>query len=138
MRRKIETEERDSTSRASFKCTACEKTFTDLEADQLVDFVTGEFRCSFCDAPVEEDESALPKTDSRLLLARFNEQIEPLYNLLREVDDIKLAPEILEPEPTDMTEIKKYIVFFILMFNCLFTYAKLYFLFIYFLCWGGD
>ncbi|XP_054718081.1 general transcription factor IIE subunit 1-like [Uloborus diversus] len=107
MRRKIETEERDSTSRASFKCTACEKTFTDLEADQLCDFMTGEFRCSFCDAPVMEDESALPKTDSRLLLARFNEQIEPLYNLLREVDDIKLAPEILEPEPTDMTQIKK-------------------------------
>ncbi|KFM59413.1 General transcription factor IIE subunit 1, partial [Stegodyphus mimosarum] len=107
MRRKIETEERDSTSRASFKCTSCEKTFTDLEADQLCDFMTGEFRCSFCDAPVIEDESALPKTDSRLLLARFNEQIEPLYNLLREVDDIKLAPEILEPEPTDMTQIKR-------------------------------
>lgn len=107
MRRKIETEERDSTSRASFKCTACEKTFTDLEADQLIDYMTGEFSCSFCDAPVMEDESALSKTDSRLLLARFNEQIEPLYNLLREVDDIKLAPEILEPEPTDMTQIKK-------------------------------
>lgn len=107
MRRKIETEERDSTSRASFKCTSCEKTFTDLEADQLCDFMTGEFRCSFCGAPVNEDESALPKTDSRLLLASFNQQIEPLYNLLREVDDIKLAPEILEPEPTDMTQIKK-------------------------------
>lgn len=107
MRRKIETEERDSTSRASFKCTACEKTFTDLEADQLIDFLTGEFSCSFCDAPVMEDESALPKTDSRLMLARFNEQIEPLYNLLREVDDIKLAPELLEPEPTDMTQIKR-------------------------------
>lgn len=107
MRRKIETEERDSTSRASFKCTSCEKTFTDLEADQLCDFMTGEFRCSFCEAPIVEDESALPKTDSRLMLARFNEQIEPLYNLLRDVDDVKLAPEILEPEPTDLSQIKK-------------------------------
>lgn len=27
----METEERDATSRASFKCTSCGKTFTDLE-----------------------------------------------------------------------------------------------------------
>lgn len=41
MRRKIETEERDSTNRASFKCPTCEKTFTDLEADQLFDPYAG-------------------------------------------------------------------------------------------------
>lgn len=43
MRRKIELEERDNTSRASFKCPSCEKTFTDLEADQLYDPMTGSF-----------------------------------------------------------------------------------------------
>ncbi|XP_076308351.1 transcription factor IIEalpha [Tachypleus tridentatus] len=107
MRRKIETEERDSTSRASFRCTVCEKTFTDLEADQLIDFNTNEFRCTYCNEPVEEDESALPKKDSRMILAHFNEQIESLYTLLREVEDIKLAPELLEPEPTDVTQIKR-------------------------------
>lgn len=31
MRKRMETEERDATSRASFKCPACGKTFTDLE-----------------------------------------------------------------------------------------------------------
>lgn len=31
MRKRMETEERDATSRASFKCTNCLKTFTDLE-----------------------------------------------------------------------------------------------------------
>lgn len=31
MRKKLETEERDATSRASFKCPSCCKTFTDLE-----------------------------------------------------------------------------------------------------------
>ena len=45
MRRKIETEERDSTSRASFVCTECKKAYTDLEADQLCDYTTGEFKC---------------------------------------------------------------------------------------------
>lgn len=103
MRRKIETEERDSTSRASFRCTGCSKSFTDLEADRLLDFASGQFRCSYCSEPVEEDQGALPRQDSRLLLARFNDQIQPLYTLLRELDDVRLAPQLLEPEPTDIS-----------------------------------
>lgn len=70
---------------------------------------TGEFRCTYCREIVEEDQSALPKKDSRLLLAKFNEQLEPLYILLREVEGIKLAPEILEPEPIDINTIRGYI-----------------------------
>lgn len=106
MRKRLETEERDATSRASFKCPNCLKTFTDLEADQLFDFMTQEFRCTYCREVVEEDLSALPKKDSRLLLAKFNEQLEPLYILLREVEGIKLAPEVLEPEPVDISAIR--------------------------------
>nr|CAD7197397.1 unnamed protein product [Timema douglasi] len=106
MRKRLETVERDATSRASFKCPACQKAFTDLEADQLCDFTTGEFRCTYCREVVEEDQSALPKKDSRLLLAKFNEQMEPLYILLREVEGIRLAPEILEPEPVDINTIR--------------------------------
>jgi len=101
MRKKMETEERDATSRSSFKCTSCEKQFTDLEADQLFDPMSGEFKCTFCGSSVDEDEAAMPKKDSRLLLAKFNEQMEKLYDLLRIVEDIKLAPEALEPDPVD-------------------------------------
>jgi transcription initiation factor TFIIE subunit alpha len=32
----METEERDATSRASFKCSSCCKTFTDLEVSNLI------------------------------------------------------------------------------------------------------
>lgn len=106
MRKRLETEERDATSRASFKCPGCFKTFTDLEADQLFDFTTSEFRCTYCREVVEEDQSALPKKDSRLLLAKFNEQLEPIYIVLREVEGIKLAPEVLEPEPVDISTIR--------------------------------
>ncbi|XP_058803096.1 general transcription factor IIE subunit 1 [Phymastichus coffea] len=106
MRKRMETEERDATSRASFKCNSCLKTFTDLEADQLCDMETGDFRCTYCREIVTEDESAIPKKDSRLLLAKFNDQLEPLYILLREVEGIKLAPEILEPEPVDINTIR--------------------------------
>lgn len=45
------------------------------------------------------------KTDARTLLAKFNEQIEPIYELLKECEDIKLAPELLEPEPVDIKTI---------------------------------
>lgn len=55
---------------------------------------------------MEEDQSALPKKDSRLLLAKFNEQLEPLFVLLQQVEGIKLAPELLEPEPVDISAIK--------------------------------
>ena len=105
----METSERDATSRASFHCPGCKKNFTDLEADRLFNpnDPTGEFKCNFCGAVVVEDESALPKTDSRQLMARFNDQMEPLYKLLREVEDVKLAPALLEPEPTDISHLQR-------------------------------
>ncbi len=76
-----------------------------LQADQLFDFATNEFRCTFCNNIVEEDLSALPKHDSRSMIARFNSQFEPLYILLKEVEKIRLAPEVLEPEPVDISSI---------------------------------
>jgi len=103
MRKKMETEERDATSRSSFKCSNCDKQFTDLEADQLFDPMSGEFRCTFCGSSVEEDEAAMPKKDSRLLLAKFNEQMEKLYDLLRNVEDVKLSPDLLDPHPVDFS-----------------------------------
>ncbi|KAG5282886.1 hypothetical protein AALO_G00035810 [Alosa alosa] len=102
MRRRIETDERDSTNRASFRCPCCLSTFTDLEANQLFDPMTGTFRCTYCQTEVEEDESAVPKKDARTLLARFNEQIEPIYGLLRQTEDVNLSHDLLEPEPSEI------------------------------------
>lgn len=105
MRRRIETDERDSTNRASFRCPCCFSTFTDLEANQLFDPMTGTFRCTFCQTEVEEDESVCP--DARTLVARFNEQIEPIYALLRETEDVNLSHDLLEPEPTEIPALKQ-------------------------------
>ena len=60
----------------------------------------------FCGSTVVEDQSAMPKKDSRLMLARFNEQLQPLYDLLREVEGITLSPEVLEPEPVTLDQIR--------------------------------
>eukprot|EP00088_Acartia_fossae_P069830 TRINITY_DN9208_c0_g2_i1.p1 TRINITY_DN9208_c0_g2~~TRINITY_DN9208_c0_g2_i1.p1 ORF type:complete len:460 (+),score=190.80 TRINITY_DN9208_c0_g2_i1:108-1487(+) len=102
MRKKMEVEERDATSRSSFKCTNCNKTFSDLEADQLFDPMSNDFRCTFCSSPVDEDESAMPKKESRKLMATFNDQMERLFDILRVVEDIRLAPQVLEPDPVEV------------------------------------
>ncbi|KAJ7315833.1 hypothetical protein JRQ81_001995 [Phrynocephalus forsythii] len=107
MRRRIVTDERDSTNRASFRCPMCFSTFTDLEANQLFDARKGIFRCTFCETEVEEDESAMPKKDAWTLVARFNEQIEPIYALLRKTEDINLSYELLEPEPMEILALKQ-------------------------------
>ncbi|WAR07729.1 T2EA-like protein [Mya arenaria] len=61
-----------------------------------------EIRCTICQNEVIEDESAVNAKDARTLLAKFNEQIQQLYDLLRECEDVKLAPELMEPEPIDI------------------------------------
>ncbi|OXB64492.1 hypothetical protein ASZ78_005148, partial [Callipepla squamata] len=100
VRRKIESDERDSTTRSSFKCPSCSSTYTDLEVNQLFDVFTETFRCTYCSTEVEEDASALPKQDARTLLAKFNEQMEPIFVLLREAEDTVLPYDLLEPQPT--------------------------------------
>ncbi|NXL65249.1 T2EA factor, partial [Chordeiles acutipennis] len=107
VRRKIEADERDSTTRSSFRCPSCSSTYTDLEVNQLFDGFTETFRCTFCNAEVEEDASALPKCDARTLLAKFNEQIEPIFVLLRETEDIVLPYDLLEPQPTEIPELSE-------------------------------
>ncbi|NWQ89336.1 T2EA factor, partial [Burhinus bistriatus] len=107
VRRKIEADERDSTTRFSFKCPSCFSTYTDLEVNQLFDVFTETFRCTYCNTEVEEDASALPKQDARTLLGKFNEQIEPIFVLLRETDDIVLPYNLLEPQPTEIPELSE-------------------------------
>ncbi|XP_075005306.1 general transcription factor IIE subunit 1-like [Calonectris borealis] len=107
IRRKIEADERDSTTRSSFKCPSCSSTYTDLEVNQLFDVFTETFRCTYCNTEVEEDASALPKRDARTLLAKFNEQIEPIFVLLRETEDIILPYDLLEPQPTEIPELSE-------------------------------
>ncbi|NXI82554.1 T2EA factor, partial [Rhipidura dahli] len=107
VRRKIEADERDSTTRSSFKCPSCSSTYTDLEVNQLFDAFTETFRCTYCNTEVEEDGSAFLKRDTRTLLAKFNEQIEPLIVLLRETEDIVLPYDLLEPQPTEIPELSE-------------------------------
>jgi len=73
-----------------------------------VDMATGCLRCTYCQSELTEEfasQSSVgadgPQSDTRSLMAKFNDQIEPIYALLRKVEDVRLSADILEPEPTD-------------------------------------
>jgi len=68
-----------------------------------MDMVTGCLRCTYCHSELTEEltEHSSGQNDTRSLMAKFNDQIEPIYALLRKVEDIRLSSDILEPEPTD-------------------------------------
>ena len=80
MQEKIESDERDNSNRASFICPNCKNTYTDLQVNQLMR-PNGSLCCTFCDTEVEEDAANGSKTDSRTLLAKYNTQIAPLYEV---------------------------------------------------------
>ncbi|KAJ7373837.1 General transcription factor IIE subunit 1 [Desmophyllum pertusum] len=74
--------------------------YSDLEVDRLLDMETCQLKCTMCEGLVEEDSAGIKQSNtSRTNLARFNEQMEPIFRLLRECEDMNLAPAILEPEP---------------------------------------
>ena len=100
VRRKLETEEQQVRNRPSFQCQDCEKHYSDLEVDRLIDFETGELKCTFCSGTVEEDPTQLNSLGTGSSLGKFNEQMETIFNLLKECEHINLAPEVLEPTPS--------------------------------------
>lgn len=103
IRIQIDSEEKQCTSRANFKCTNkyCGKTYSDLDTKDI--FLT--MQCLYCNAEVEEDVSCLPNRSSRNLLAIFNTQMEKVFELLSSVENLRLADDILRPEPIDMTHV---------------------------------
>ena len=100
IRKKLESDEQQAKNRPSFTCTLCENKYSDLEVDRLLDMATGMLKCTFCGGAVEEDVGDIQRSVNHSSLALFNEQMEPIFKLLRACENINLAPEVLEPEPT--------------------------------------
>uniref|UniRef100_A0A914X0T9 HTH TFE/IIEalpha-type domain-containing protein n=1 Tax=Plectus sambesii TaxID=2011161 RepID=A0A914X0T9_9BILA len=97
MRQKLESREKDDTHKASYKCTGCKQHYDVMEVDTIFDPMTQELRCWRCHQLVEEDESAGPSTTTRSMLAKFNEELAPLFGILQQLDGTQLAPHLLEP-----------------------------------------
>jgi len=99
MHKLIETKERDACNRPSFKCPTCENTYGDLDVSQLLNPMLGTLNCIFCKSEVIEDKETASSQDIRTSQARFSDQTEVLYKLLKQVEDINLSEDILEPKP---------------------------------------
>uniref|UniRef100_A0A4W3J153 General transcription factor IIE subunit 1-like n=1 Tax=Callorhinchus milii TaxID=7868 RepID=A0A4W3J153_CALMI len=106
IRRKIEADERNSSTRLSFNCPSCSSIFSDLEVNHLFDPYTGNLNCTYCQTEVEES-SVLTERDAQTLLAIFNEQIEPIYALLHETENITIPYVLLEPQPMEIPELSQ-------------------------------
>ncbi|XP_065910488.1 general transcription factor IIE subunit 1-like isoform X2 [Dysidea avara] len=98
MRKKIESEEKQMRNRTSYLCGNCNKTFQDLEVNQLIDVSTGQLRCTYCSNELEESIDTECSTQL-ISMARFNTLIRPINSLLKQTENINLAPEVLEPAP---------------------------------------
>lgn len=100
IRKKLESEEQQARNRPSFQCQDCGANFSDLEVDRLIDLKTGDFVCQFCQGSVLEDPTHVNTYSNGSSLARFNEQLEPIFKLLKACENINLAPDVLEPTPS--------------------------------------
>ncbi|VDM41462.1 unnamed protein product, partial [Toxocara canis] len=96
-RRKMEIKENGIVFNAYYKCTGCEFVYGALDMDKIFDAAMGEMKCYRCQHRVIPDESTIPTEQTRSLLARFNEQMMPLFSLLEKLDGIHLAHHLLEP-----------------------------------------
>ncbi|CAI4223856.1 unnamed protein product [Auanema sp. JU1783] len=98
MRQKLEAKEKEDVQRAVYKCEGCASQYETLEVDRILDPYTGTLKCWRCQGEVTQDESGGPTQITRSLLARFNEQMCPLFSAIRELAGIQLAPHLLEPD----------------------------------------
>ncbi|CAB3409146.1 unnamed protein product [Caenorhabditis bovis] len=104
MRQKLESREKNDTNKAHYKCGNCMSTYDMLEINGILDFATGRLTCWRCHGEVTPDESVAPSNLTRTAVARFNEQMAPLFSRIQSLHGIQLAPHLLEPDITKYLE----------------------------------
>jgi transcription initiation factor TFIIE subunit alpha len=71
-----------------YVCPRCKKTFSTLEADRIIDFVTREFTCDVCQHVLEDNENADSVRGSQDRLNRFNHQMRFIVAGLRASEEM--------------------------------------------------
>ncbi|CAJ0603353.1 unnamed protein product [Cylicocyclus nassatus] len=98
MRQMLEAREKNELQKANYKCDQCGAQYEDMDIDRIFDIQTGTLKCWRCQGEVTQDITGGPTQVTRTLLARFNEQMLPLFAAIRELAGIQLAPHLLEPD----------------------------------------
>eukprot|EP00117_Sycon_ciliatum_P033738 scpid52782/ scgid4167/ General transcription factor IIE subunit 1; Transcription initiation factor IIE subunit alpha len=105
MRKKIEADEKIAKNRQFYKCPRCGKEYGDLDINQLFDPFEHILKCTYCGGEVEEDHSLSDLKQSTISVAELNQLTEPLLTLIRQCENVKLAPTVLEPEPKPIKQL---------------------------------
>ncbi|KAL5107638.1 General transcription factor IIE subunit 1 [Taenia crassiceps] len=99
MQRRLEMEQRQTSSRPLYRCFSCNSAYSDLQVDRLLASQNDTLICVYCRAEVKEEEDNAQRSDARALVAKFHQQVRgPLDTLLKECDQVHLSSSILEPE----------------------------------------
>jgi transcription initiation factor TFIIE subunit alpha len=106
MRERIENEEKMAKHRQFYHCPRCESEFGDLDVIHLFDPMDGNLKCSHCKEILVEDESRSNPINAASTVSRLNEMTRPIIELIRQTENMRLAPEVLEPEPTTIEHLE--------------------------------
>ncbi|CAI2352242.1 unnamed protein product [Caenorhabditis sp. 36 PRJEB53466] len=99
MRQKLEAREQMSTNQNHYKCNSCGCSYNALDITMIIDPEHPDrLTCWRCRGEVTPDESMAPSQATRTAVARFNEQMTPLYSQIAALGGIQLAPHLLEPD----------------------------------------
>ncbi|GMR45623.1 hypothetical protein PMAYCL1PPCAC_15818, partial [Pristionchus mayeri] len=97
MRQRIESRARDVVHVSAYKCSGCGCAYDTMDITQIMDMATGELKCWRCNSTVEM-QNISQSTNSQGTIASFNEQLRPLFEILRVLDGVQLAPHLCEPD----------------------------------------
>ena len=79
-----------------YMCPICETKYSQLEAVQLLNYDRTEFLCSLCDEPLIEDDSGKKNKEKQDKLNRLMDQIQPLIDYLKKIDDSRIEENTFE------------------------------------------
>ena len=89
-------ETRVKTARANFKCSTCQKIYSDLDMKHVFHTLT----CLLCGGYVEEETSSIENKSSSL--NKFNTRMSIIFELVEKIEHVRLADNILRPEPVQL------------------------------------
>lgn len=73
-----------------YLCTGCKKTFTPLEIRELFDQYLHVFLCDVCSTELIHNDNAENVKETEKLHGRFMEQSQPIIDLLKKIDKLKI------------------------------------------------
>jgi len=108
MRRLIDKDLRNELDTKGYICPQCNQSYTPLDVDRLVDFVTGIFHCEVCQAELIDNENADNVRGSQDRMQRFNRQMAWIREGLRKSEEMILpAFDVEKYVRENFTEVDK-------------------------------